>query len=318
MLRDMASCEPGNKVTLVGAGNLAHMLAEYLPKAGFPIAEIVTRSGSPRSRALARKVGVQLHTIGNAKWSGGIVWLAVSDSAIREVAAALAHLGGWKKRVVLHSSGALSSEELAPLRRRGARVASTHPMMTLVPGKPPDMAGVVWTVEGDAAALAEAKRIVRSLGGRAITIDRRQKPLYHAFGAFLSPLLVVHLKTASQMAIKAGIPRRDLARLMYPIIKRTLQNFLANVGKQAGAGKAFSGPLIRGDVETIKRHLRSLRSSPEAQRIYEALVIAAVKSDLPVKNRSQIAKALAKGAQREWNDTREGGTRQQGSISKKQ
>jgi predicted short-subunit dehydrogenase-like oxidoreductase (DUF2520 family) len=238
-------------------------------------------------------VGASVRTIADADWSGDIAWLAVSDGAIRQVAAHLASLAGWRNKLVLHSSGALSSHILLPLKRRGAHIASAHPMMTFVPGETPDMTGVAWTIEGDTKALAAAHRIVIALGGRPLKIDPQQKPLYHAFGAFLSPLLVVHLTTASEVAINAGISRRQLGEVMGPIVERTIQNLFANIGRRSGAGKAFSGPLIRGDIETIRAHLRSLRQVREARELYIALLRAALKSGLPVKNRAAIAKLVA-------------------------
>jgi predicted short-subunit dehydrogenase-like oxidoreductase (DUF2520 family) len=290
----MANRKQGQTVTLVGAGNFAHALAEILPRAGYRIVEIVTRSRTSRASALGRNTGVASTTIARARWSGEIVWLAVSDGAIRELASSLAPVANWKDKIVLHSSGAISSRELAPLRRAGARVASVHPMMTFVPGEAPEMSGVVWTVEGDSSAVKTARRIVTSLRGRAIAIDPKHKPLYHAFGAFLSPLLVAHLETASRLALGAGIPRRDIGALMKPIVERTLANLWTNIDQRGGAGKAFSGPLIRGDVGTIQRHLQSLKTFPAACRLYEALVSAAVQSGLPVKNRRVIAKLLPK------------------------
>ncbi len=292
MLRQMAR-NKSKTVTLVGAGNLAHALAELLPSAGYEIAEVVTRSATRRARAQGRRIGAPVRTIESALWLGEIVWLAVSDTAIRKLALSLTGQAEWEGKVVLHSSGALSSEELGPLRRRGAAVASVHPMMTFVPGETPKMSGVVWTVEGDASAVAEAKRIVGAMRGRSVPIDRRNKELYHAVGAFLSPLLVVHLETAASLALKAGLRRRDLAALMQPIVSRTLANYLVNVGTRAKTGKAFSGPLIRGDIETIERHLHALRVRPDARRLYAALVRSALHSDLPVKKRRLVSRLIA-------------------------
>ncbi len=169
-------------------------------------------------------------------------------------------------------------------------------MMTFVPGETPEMKGVVWAIEGDPMAVTTARRVVHALGGRALKIDAKHKPLYHAFGAFLSPLLVVHLATAAELAIKAGVPRRDLTGLMAPIVERTLANLFANISQQSGATKAFSGPLIRGDVGTIRTHLRSLRPIPAARNLYVALVESAIASSLPVKNRRELSRLLDKMA----------------------
>jgi predicted short-subunit dehydrogenase-like oxidoreductase (DUF2520 family) len=291
MLRDMAK----GRVTLVGAGNLAGALATMLPKAGYELDEIVTRQesrGTRFARGLARQYGGRHVSIDKAKFASGITWLAVSDSAIRSCAGDLASKATWKNKVVLHSSGALSSDELSALRKRGASVASVHPMMTFVPGEIPDLEGVAWTVEGDARAIRVASQAVRGLGGTVVRIEKDKKPLYHAFGAFLSPLLVVHLDRAAEVATAAGISRKDVSRFMEPIVRRTLDNLFTHVAEKNGAGRAFSGPLVRGDVSTIERHLKALRKTPGARKIYRALVEAAVESDLPVKSRGAIRRLL--------------------------
>lgn len=295
MLRDMPARKSRKTVTVVGAGNLARALATLLPSAGYRIDEIVTRSGSKRRQsaaAFARRVGAKHVTSQHAQWSADIIWLAVNDSAIPHCATEFAQLANWKGRVVLHSSGALSSDELAPLRRAGASVASAHPMMTFVPGRAPAIAGVTWTLEGQREAISTARRIVAAMEGQTLIIRKEDKALYHAFGAFLSPLLVAHLVAAAQVAEAAGIARKALPQLMRPIVFQTLQNLFQNIGVKGGAGKAFSGPLIRGDVATIERHLRSLRKLPEARRLYVAVASAATMGELPVKNRAEIVRLL--------------------------
>ena len=296
MLRGMGNRKSGKAITIVGAGSLAQALATLLPEAGYRVDEIVTRRNSRRkdsARKLARKVDAQLVTVESASWSD-IVWLAVSDGAIADTAKSLASLTDWKGKVVLHSSGALSSKELAPLRRRGAYVASAHPMMTFVPGAVPKMSGVVWTLEGDSRAVSAVRQVLKRLGGKAVPIDPKYKPLYHAFGAFLSPLLVTYLDAASQLALASGISRRDVAALMRPIVEQTLQNLFANVQVESGSGKAFSGPLIRGDVSTIESHMRALKRTPNVRNLYAALVSTALRSGLPVKNKAAISRAISR------------------------
>jgi predicted short-subunit dehydrogenase-like oxidoreductase (DUF2520 family) len=163
-------------------------------------------------------------------------------------------------------------------------------MMTFVPDKIPDLNGVAWAVEGDSRAVQAASTIIRSLGGVALKIDKKSKPLYHAFGAFLSPLLVVHLDCAAELAVRAGIPRKEIPRFMSPIILQTLENLYLSLPKK-GSGPALSGPLVRGDVGTIDRHLKALSKSG-AGKLYRALIEAAVESDLPIKNREAIRRSL--------------------------
>lgn len=281
----MAKRKPN--VTIVGAGNVARALALLLPKAGQRVQEIVTRQGSKKPRLR----GPKAVSMAQAKFGTEIVWLAVTDNAINSCARDIATRTDWRNKIVFHSSGALTSDELDPLRRRGASVASVHPMMTFVPGKVPNLKGVAWAIEGDSKAVKAASSIVRSLGGVAFKVVKSNKPLYHAFGAFLSPLLVVHLDRAAELAVRAGIPRKDVPRFMSPIILQTVENLYASLEMKGETGAALSGPLVRGDIGTIERHLKALSKSG-AGKLYRALIEAAMESNLPIRNRAAIRRSL--------------------------
>jgi predicted short-subunit dehydrogenase-like oxidoreductase (DUF2520 family) len=135
----------------------------------------------------------------------------------------------------------------------------------------------------------QARRIVQDLGGELLVVRKLRKPLYHASGSFASPLLVAHLAAAEQVARAAGVPAASARKLLAPILHRTLDNYLRD-----GAAAAFSGPLMRGDIETIRRHLAELRSLPEARDIYLATARAALRH-LPVRNRKDFAELLRRG-----------------------
>lgn len=275
-------------ITIVGAGNLANALAPALAAAGYRIDRILSRdlrSSRKRAGTLARRVGGEATVLG-ATLSADILWLCVNDDAIRPCAHSLSRRTDWKGKIVLHSSGALSSDELAPLRRRGAAVASLHPMMTFVPGVRVRMAEVPFAVEGDPSAVRPARRIVRDLGARVFAIRKANKPLYHAFGSFSSPMVIATLAMAERVAAAAGVPARMRREVMLPIVKKTFSNYL-----EASADKAFSGPIARGDVSTIRRHLRALRKVSGAREIYVALARSALRN-LPTRNRRAVERIL--------------------------
>jgi predicted short-subunit dehydrogenase-like oxidoreductase (DUF2520 family) len=188
--------------------------------------------------------------------------------------------------IAFHSSGALSSDELEPLRRKGASVASVHPLMTFVPGSRPTLTGVPFAVEGDSAAVREARAIIRNLGGRAFPIAKRSKAAYHAWGAFASPLLIAALVTAEQVAAAAGISTPRARKMMLPIVQQTIANYA-----RLGPAHAFSGPIIRGDAATLQKHLEILKRAPAARQVYLALARSALKS-LPAANRARLKKIL--------------------------
>lgn len=272
------------KVSIVGPGRLGSALAIALAEAGYRVTEIVARR-SAGAKTLARKVGARVTGLGDAI-AADVVWLCVPDSEIAAAARQLARTSEWKGKIALHPSGALGSGELGALRRQGAAVASCHPMMSFTRGVRPELRGVPFAIEGDARAKRIAAAMARALGGEPLPIALRSKPLYHAFGAFGSPLLVALLAVGERVGKAAGVPRSRLRRERAPMLRQTLENYLEN-----GAEAAFTGPLVRGDVATIRRHLQALRALPEVREVYVALARSALRT-LPVAHKTEIARLL--------------------------
>jgi predicted short-subunit dehydrogenase-like oxidoreductase (DUF2520 family) len=214
------------------------------------------------------------------------LWFCVPDREIRAAAASLAERALGKVGFAFHSSGALSSRELDPLRKAGIAVASVHPLMTFVPGSRPSLRGVPFAIEGDAAAVRFARRIVRDLGGDGFAIPAARKAAYHAWATMTSPLLLAFFVTLEDAAMAAGLTRNDSRRKSLAIIRQTLDNY-ASLGPQ----NSFSGPIVRGDVETVARHLAVLKKNRGASEVYVALARSALRR-LPAKNRRQLEKLL--------------------------
>ena len=271
-------------IAIVGPGKLGTALALLLREAGYPIAAVV---GGSRRRAqkLARQVGAR----GAHLSAADVVWFSVPDSNIARAAQDLAGKLSWKGRAALHSSGALTSDELDVLRRKGAAVASAHPLMTFVRGARPPLAGVPFAVEGDSSAARVAEAIIRDLGGKAHRIAKRDKTAYHAWATFASPLLTALLATTERVAGIAGVKGKAARKRMTPILLETLSNYVA-----LGAANGFSGPILRGDVETVRGHLRVLHNASPARAVYAALARAALEY-LPAKNRSSLRQLLGSG-----------------------
>jgi predicted short-subunit dehydrogenase-like oxidoreductase (DUF2520 family) len=225
-------------------------------------------------------------TAPKAQFDANLVWVCVPDAAIANCARQLARLAEWTGKVALHSSGALPSSELRALARRGAAVGSLHPMMTFVRASSPDLSGLSFAVEGDPRAVRVARQIARDLGGRVFDIESEAKTLYHASGSFASPMTVAVLMLAEQAAGAAGLNPKQARTVLAPIIRRTIENYLKDSPEAA-----FSGPIARGDIVTVQRHLRGLRKLPAARAAYVALVRAAMEK-LPVRNRKELGKVL--------------------------
>jgi predicted short-subunit dehydrogenase-like oxidoreductase (DUF2520 family) len=276
------------RIAIVGAGNLGSALAVSLRQAGYRIAAVIVRSAASRAKAqwLAKEVGAPVSRDLSGAVRADVFWFCVPDGEIARAARAIAAGADWRGKIALHSSGVLASNELALLRGRGAAVASVHPLMTFVAGSRPSLAGVPFAIEGDTAAVRMARRIVRDVGGSAYSIRKADKAAYHAWATFASPLFTSLLATSEQVAAVAGVKRKQARQRVIPILLQTLANYAA-----MGAPRGFSGPIVRGDLDTVKRHLSVLRKVPAAREVYLALALAAL-HHLPTKNKKLLRKLL--------------------------
>jgi predicted short-subunit dehydrogenase-like oxidoreductase (DUF2520 family) len=277
-------------IAIIGAGRLGTALAFCLKRCGYSINEVVARqrnTSSASARRLAREVGASASSRTTARFDADLVWFCVPDSKIAQVALEFSD-DDWKGKIALHSSGVLPSDTLLPLRKRGASVASAHPLMTFVKASVPNLSGVMFAAEGDAPALPVVRRIVRDMGGEMVVLRKRDKAAYHAFATMVCPLFLSLLACAEEAAGLAEISRQQARRRVLPIIRQTLWNY-----SEWGLAKSFTGPIVRGDARTIGLHLDALAKTAAARDAYIALANAAVKY-LPSKNRQQLEAMLRK------------------------
>jgi len=276
-------------IALIGAGTLGTALATQLRKRGYRITKIISRDDARslrRARNLANHVGAEAEAISTAEFGAKLVWICVPDDAVSLVAHELAGRGDWLRKVVIHSSGALVSGVLNPLKQAGAEIASAHPLMTFVSACKTELTGVPFAIEGDPKALTIVGALVRSLGARPFRIAAESKPAYHLLGFFSSPALVAVIAAAQQVGALAGFSRIRSRELIEPIVRQTIANCFGN-----GPETAFSGPLRRGDAATIRKHLSVLNKEPELLALYRTLCRIALEQ-LPVRNREQLRKLI--------------------------
>jgi predicted short-subunit dehydrogenase-like oxidoreductase (DUF2520 family) len=276
------------RVAIVGPGRLGSALTQELRRAGYRISEIVSRN-SIASRRKARALAKKAHALAattKPRLDADLVWFCVPDREIGKAARQLANVAEWKGKVAFHSSGALASDELHVLRRRGAAVASVHPLMTFVRASIPSLQGIPLALEGDARALRVAREIARDLGAEAFSISKGKKAAYHAWGGFTSPLLIALLVTGERVARAAGLSPGDARKKMLPIVRQTLANYA-----KFGPAGAFSGPIVRGDAQVVRKHVKELRKIPEAREVYLALARAGFHY-LPLRRRKELEKLL--------------------------
>jgi predicted short-subunit dehydrogenase-like oxidoreductase (DUF2520 family) len=189
------------------------------------------------------------------------VVIAVPDRAIAEVGDRLASIGLPPSIPILHTSGSRSVDVLRPLAERGHSVGSAHPLAALA--DPVDgadrLAGATWGVEGDGAAAGLAERIVRACGGRALRIAPGGKPAYHAAAVFASNYAVALLGVAERLMEEAGVDAEEARPALAALAAGAVENVAAR-----GPAAALTGPVLRGDAETVALHLARLSADERA------------------------------------------------------
>jgi len=195
------------------------------------------------------------------------VILAVPDSQIANVAQQLAQLGDAPAGcVALHLAGAVSTDPLAPLHAVGYAVGSLHPLQSVAdPWSGSDrLMGAAFALGGEPEALAVARRIVAALRGRPLVVPASQRPNYHAAAVVASNYLVTLAATAVRMLREIGVAEEDALPAILPLMRGTLDNL-----EHLGLASALTGPIARGDLDTVRAHLARL--SPTDRVLYCAL-----------------------------------------------
>jgi predicted short-subunit dehydrogenase-like oxidoreductase (DUF2520 family) len=259
-----------SRFSIIGAGRVGTALGFALTRKRWDLVAVADKS--PAAARESRKVigrGAATTDIRRAARGIQILFICVPDDSIEAVARRLARAGvGWSGRHVFHTSGLVSAAALDPLRKKGAYVASLHPVQAF-PSKKGGarlFRGISWGLEGDREAVRAGRGVVKALGGRSFLLREMDKPLYHAACSLASNAFISLEGAAAALLEEAGISRKSASAVLLPLVQGTLQNV-----KKLGLKNALTGPFARGDVRTVRRHLEALKSRPLHEEIYRAL-----------------------------------------------
>jgi predicted short-subunit dehydrogenase-like oxidoreductase (DUF2520 family) len=253
-------------ISIIGTGRLGTALGVALLRRGYLVQSLVGRS-LQRVRGAARLLDADVQVLAAKELSSlrpaEVFLITVPDDQIASVAGEVSRLEF--NATALHTSGALSSDVLAPLRKRGWKTGSIHPLLSVSnAGDPID--GAFWSVEGDQSAVRMGKAIVRDLDGRSFLIRSEDKPLYHAAAVMVSGNVTALFDVALEMLSECGIKRTTARNILLPLIASTVRNL-----ETKDPAKALTGTFSRGDLETVKRHLAALKRNPDALELYRLL-----------------------------------------------
>jgi predicted short-subunit dehydrogenase-like oxidoreductase (DUF2520 family) len=257
-----------SRVSIIGTGRLGTTLAIALASRGYTIRSLVARSAQSARKA-ARLLDAEVQVLAAKQLrtliSADLFLITVPDDQIAGVAQQLSEINAdQKKGLALHTSGALSSEVLAPLREKGWHTGSIHPLMS-VSGSDDSLRGAFWSVEGDRSALRLGKEIVRDLEGKSFSIRAEDKPLYHAAAVMVSGNVVALFDVALEMLAECGLDRKTAQAILWPLIASTVRSLGTKTPEAS-----LTGTFSRGDVATVTRHLAAMRN-PEVRDLYRML-----------------------------------------------
>lgn len=242
-------------ISIVGIGRLGGALAIALSRGGFVIEKLIYRSKEPAPNILEKLSGTPdlIPFDRLTEVTTDVLFIAVPDTELGRVAEMAAHVAAASS-VVLHTSGALSSDVLSPFARGGNETGSMHPLVSVsdaVTGAE-NFSGAYFCVEGSPAASACAERLARAIGGTPFSIDSAFKPLYHASAVMASGHVVSLFAAAVETLTKCGVEPAEAKKILFPLVKSAV----ANLERQE-THSALTGPFARTDLEAVARHLKA-------------------------------------------------------------
>jgi predicted short-subunit dehydrogenase-like oxidoreductase (DUF2520 family) len=258
-------------IGIIGAGRAAHVLGIALARAGYEIVAVASRTqASAESAASAINDAGQQGGVGacavtsaqGAADAADLVLITTNDGAIAEVAGQV----NWKPgQAVVHVSGALGADVLAPAAGGGARIASWHPFQTLAGSARLD--GVTFGIEADDDLYGELAEMANAVGGEPLLVPSEARALYHAASVLACGYLTTLLREARRVWEAAGLPEEAGRRAIGAVAAATLENV-----RSLGEGATVTGPVSRGDVGTVRLHLEEIdRVAPELIPLYTSI-----------------------------------------------
>ncbi len=266
-------------ISIIGAGRLGTALGLALHDAGYPIELVVTKRSASAHRA-AKAIGANTQGVSAAQLErsdagqtkrligSSVILIATPDDVISTVAEQLAAIFASTsasleakisrpRHTALHTSGALSSAVLRPLRSLGFATGSLHPLVSVSD----PLSGTrsftksFFCVEGDIPAVRAATSMVRGLGAETFTIDPDSKALYHAAAVMASGNVIALFDIALDMLERCGLSRRLSHRVLLPLLESSVRNL-----EGTNSFSALTGPFARGDITTVQKHLTAMES----------------------------------------------------------
>lgn len=266
----MSKLQHGFRIGVIGAGRVGAVLAAAFRAAGHEVVAAAGESDASRRRVGDLLPGVEVAKPTDVARASDLLLLTVPDDMLANVVRVLSDSGAIRTgQVVVHTSGRHGLAVLGAAREVGARTIAMHPAMTFTGTEVdlPRLSGCVFGVTADDADRGLTESLVADLGGRPMWVPEERRTLYHAGLAHGANHLVTLVAEAMEVLSAAGAA--DPAATLRPLLTAALDNALED------GDAALTGPIVRGDVETVRAHLADLAvNAPQTLPSYLALARA--------------------------------------------
>lgn len=258
-------------LTIIGSGQVAKTLGYLFSNQGlYDIKQIYSRQGANTSAAREFIQAGQVVNNVNELVSTDVYLLAVPDDQLPTVSRQLSNLSILKQNdIVFHCSGALTSDVLSELKSRSVCLASMHPIKDFSDAQNDvkNFAGIYCSLEGDSYACQQLEQDFTALGANIIHLTPSQKLLYHTANVIASNYLVALIEAACITFDSIGIDQGQALELLQPIVQSVCKNIFTK-----GTHKALTGPINRGDSNTVHEELEALQVTlPHIADVYQSL-----------------------------------------------
>jgi len=267
------------KLGFIVAGTVGMALAVRLNSKGYRVIAVSSRSLTSAKKLAEAVTGCRAYIDKqDVADTAELIFITTPDDAIASVAAETR----WHRgQSVVHCSGALSTDILEPARKLGARVGAFHPLQTFASVKQAieNIPGSTFAVEAEESLSGTLKDMATTLDSHWIELKASDKVTYHAAAVITCNYLVTLVKLATDLWQGFGVPQPRAIQALLPLIRGTIHNI-----DTVSIPQCLTGPIARGDIETIKKHLDALEKvAPALLSTYREL------------GRQTIPIALAKG-----------------------
>ena len=226
-------------VGFIGAGRVGKGLSLALARSGYEVAGVAGRARGEKESVIGKSQ---------------LIFVTVPDDALRSVCEEM----DWSaSQSVVHCSGAVELSVLEHARRQGAQVGGFHPLQMFAD---PEVAarglkGCAIAVEAGEPLAGTLLAMVGDLGARPLRVPPGARAAYHAAAHYAGPFVAALLAEAVTIWGKLGIADDDALKALLPLVRGSLDAI-----EHSGLARAMAGSVARGDVQTLERHVRALRS----------------------------------------------------------